>query len=261
MSAENDDLGLERPIKLGHTLRIPKLTDELLFDNIRGLPQIRNNYSRLSKALKRNTKKYAEKLASSKAAAHQAKVACESENLQKVLLFYQLWCHELFPRATFHDCLKMLRAYKSSTLKNYRRELLDNEIRRLKIEQGIIVEGQEDAHPQNELYESNPQSPGIGEDEQADPNHDDSDEEDWGFLSVKRRNTNGLFIGEDDEDDDVAPAVPRPSNEVPSEAVDNFNDFDEEQLNDFDEAQLLSHQQPDDDKYDEELAIMREMGM
>ena len=54
MDQENDALGLDQPLKLGRVLKIPKITDDLLFENNRGLPQIRNNYPKLLKAIRKN---------------------------------------------------------------------------------------------------------------------------------------------------------------------------------------------------------------
>ncbi|OBA21559.1 hypothetical protein METBIDRAFT_23211, partial [Metschnikowia bicuspidata var. bicuspidata NRRL YB-4993] len=157
--SEKNDLGLDQPLKLGRVSRIAKLTDELLFETHRGLPQVRNNYPKLVRAMRKNDLAYASKVLKkqvSKSAAHQLKVSSEVENLQKVLLFYQLWCHGLFPKATFQDCLQMLRGHKSVAMREYRRGLLNNEIRRLKVEKGIIVED-----PENE--------PGDSDDEFYDP--------------------------------------------------------------------------------------------
>ncbi|GEQ67767.1 hypothetical protein JCM33374_g1432 [Metschnikowia sp. JCM 33374] len=318
---ENDLLGLDQPLKLGRVSRIAKLTDELLFENNRGLPQVRKNYTKLSRAIRKNDHACVSKIQKnnlSKSSAQQLKVATETENLQKVLSFYQLWCHGLFPRANFKDCLKMLRGHKSSALKEYRRGLIDNEIRRLKIEKGIIVD-----EPENENL-------GPGEDRILENNDDDddlyapatantglvtsrsgspptetnagveSDEDDWGILSNNRpRRTNGLFIGDDDDGDDgeehdenehdegqgvvqnlsestasaavkdTAPTQNTQNTHLDKnlakdlEGLDDFDDFDDFDENDFDSftqpPSTAQHAEQED--HDEELAIMREMGM
>ncbi|KAJ8145827.1 hypothetical protein OY671_001093 [Metschnikowia pulcherrima] len=281
MDQENDALGLDQPLKLGRVLKIPKITDDLLFENNRGLPQIRNNYPKLSKAIRRNDAKCAERVSKqrlSKSAAHQAKVATEVDNLQKVLSFYQLWCHGLFPRATFKDCLRILRNHKSSPLKEYRRGLINNEIRRLKIEKGIIVEEPENGEPENEDPDDNEglyapaniengegrNDPGAQQQSMDNSNTADSDDEDWGFLSTNRSRRNGLFIGEDEDDDQVddsAPTHAEPAGQRREDATAETDDFPGD--DDFDEPFISAQEKenvPEED-YDEELAIMREMGM
>ncbi|KAM9906716.1 hypothetical protein OXX79_001392 [Metschnikowia pulcherrima] len=261
MDQENDALGLYQPLKLGRVLKIPKITDDLLIENNRGLPQIRNNYPKLSKAIRKNDAKCA-----------------ESDNLQKVLSFYQLWCHGLFPRATFKDCLRILRNHKSSPLKEYRRGLINNEIRRLKIEKGIIVEEPENGEPENEDPDDNEDlyapaniengegrnDPGAQQQSMDNSNTADSDDEDWGFLSTNRSRRNGLFIGEDEDDDQVddsAPTHAEPAGQRREDATAETDDFPGD--DDFDEPFISAQEKenvPEED-YDEELAIMREMGM
>lgn len=285
-----DVLGLDKPIRLGRVSRIPKLTDELLFDNIRGLPQIINNHTKLSALLKRLDRSYGAKIAktSSKSQARQLKLKCESEKLQKVLLFYQFWCHGLFPRANFKDCTQMLRKYSSFPLKEYRRNLLNNEIHRLKVEKGIITEQtpEIDASEDDDLYLA--PAPENGSTENADlssavaPVQDDED--DWGFLSIRRNNQ--LFVADnDDEDEEISekPSTIRSSKRViesdnekddnrdPDDFVDNNEDVDDFDDNlDLDElakSQMPSAEVPNPEDFEEpsdhehELEIMREMGM
>lgn len=259
MLEETDTLGLDKPIKLGRPLRIPKLTDEVLLENNRGLPQITQNYRKLLKAFKVNDRRYTEKSKSlSKSAAQQLKVATETENLKKVLLFYQLWCHGLFPRANFEDCLRILRNHKSSVVRNYRRSLLDAEIRRLKIKKGIIVEnGDSDSglDPQIQLLASSDTATGGQDNTEYNQGAGDSDEDDWGFLSVNRRSTNGLFIGDEDDAEENEPSATTGRAQLDDEDVD-FDDFDE---NDFPLA--AGHNDLPEDEHQAELDIMNEMGL
>lgn len=314
MENENNDdiLGLDQPLKLGRVSRIPKLTDELLFENNRGLPQIRNNYTKLLRAIRKNDRKLAEKVLKerlSKSSAHQLKVSTEVENLQKILLFYQLWCHGLFPRATFKDCLKMLRTHKSVAMREYRRGLLENEIRRLRIEKGIIVETPETEIPpeEDDLYTAPNNDIGVSSEEtpvaSTNPiesnNMEESDDEDWGFLSTTRLRSNNLFIGDDDDDDEnddqtgnnnsggltndtsraEEGAVSGKDNTVHNDDDDEFDNDDlvgltsvrpateetfpdEADFEDFaDSGAPTQAKTGSDDEHDEELAIMREMGM
>lgn len=238
-----DVLGLEKPIKLGRVSRIPKITDDLLFDNIRGLPQIRKNHTKLSALLRKLDRSYTNKIkkGSSKASVRQAKLACETEKLQKVLLFYQLWCHGLFPRANFKDCVQMLRNYTSFPLKEYRCGILNDEIHRLKVEKGIITEDPDDHPPEldeDDLYLAPVQA--SMEDQVQNSNLVQDDEDDWGFLSVNRQAPNQLFV--DDIGDDE-PAISAFTNKriviEDDEEEPNYNDNqcgveeeDEEGLND-----------------------------
>lgn len=280
-----DILGLEKPIKLGRVSRIPKLTDDLLFDNIRGLPQIRNNHTKLSALLRRLDRSYADRIkkSGSKTQARQLKLACETEKLQKVLLFYQLWCHGLFPRATFKDCTQMLRNYTSFPLKEYRRGLLNNEIHRLKVEKGIITEepSEMNADDEDDLYLAP-----VGENgsaENADPSSAsapaEDDEDDWGFLSI--RHNNQLFVGDNNDEDELIPeelSTTRTSKRIiesdddqeeggigEQDGEDDFEDsFD---LDEITKSQMATVEMPNLEDFEEpsdhehELEVMREMGM
>lgn len=281
-----DVLGLDKPIRLGRVSRVPKLTDDLLFDNIRGLPQIRNNHTKLSALLRRLDKSYADKIkkSGSKNQARQLKLACETEKLQKVLLFYQLWCHGLFPRATFKDCTQMLRSYTSFPLKEYRRSLLNNEIHRLKVEKGIITEEppEMDADNDDELYLTPAPVNGSVNDDNVSSTAASAqdDEDDWGFLSI--RHNNQLFVAdnENDDDDDVVLEKQNPSRSSrkiidsdddkdhgsnDNEDEDDFNDMLD--LNELAKSQLNSAELPnledfeDPSDHEQELEVMREMGI
>lgn len=217
-----DVLGLDKPIKLGRVTRVSKITDDLLFDNIRGLPQVKNNYTKLSALLRKVDRVYEQKIkkSKSKSSAKQLRYACDTEKLQKVILFYQLWCHGLFPKANFQDCIQMLRNHTSFPVKEYRRGLISNEIHRLKVEKGIITEDHpSDVEDDGELYlapnengdfDSTVNAGSIAasisasnaetSNTQSTGNDNDDDEDDWGFLSINRRNNSSLFV--DDEDDD-----------------------------------------------------------
>ncbi|QWU88679.1 hypothetical protein CA3LBN_002987 [Candidozyma haemuli] len=248
MEAQEDSLGLDKPMKLGRVSKIPKITDELMFNPTRGLPMITKNYKKLSRTIKRNDKKLQEKLKTekSKSAAKRAKVEAECENLGTVIQFYQFWAHGFFPRANFNDCIRMIRAYKSARIKEYRRSLLDNELRKLKIEKGIIVEGEDEPEPPTELDNDDlytgPEPPAPTENNNSDLEEDDGD---WGFMNVNNSDSNGLFVGDNDKDLDAE----RPSNPVQdSVAKDSFDD------------EFAPDEEMEDD-YEAELAAMREMGM
>ncbi|PVH15465.1 uncharacterized protein CXQ87_003306 [Candidozyma duobushaemuli] len=228
-------------MKLGRVSKIPKITDELMFNPTRGLPMITKNYKKLSRTIKRNDKKLQEKLKTekSKSAAKRAKVEAECENLGTVIQFYQFWAHGFFPEPTSMTAF-------SARIKEYRRSLLDNELRKLKIEKGIIVEGEDEPEPPTELDNDDlytgPEPPAPTENNNSDLEEDDGD---WGFMNVNNSDSNGLFVGDNDKDLDAE----RPSNPVQdSVAKDSFDD------------EFAPDEEMEDD-YEAELAAMREMGM
>lgn len=288
MSQEADSLGLDKPIKLGRLLKIPKITDELLFDRNRGIPYVIQNYQKVARGIRKNDKIFSQKakeLKLSKGALHQLKVESEMRNLESVLQFYQLWCHGLFPRATFTDCMQMVRKYKSARVKIYRRELIEKEIHDQRIKEGIITE---DAAPEDEngideddLYDAPDNGIAAVNEEVASAKevNDDDSEDDWGFLSVRRR-PNGLFVGDDEEsgnddeqdgqngenDGDANNQTKTSSASEPRKTqnptIDDDNDGDNDEFDDDDfDYSALPNPKEQVDEFEDELEIMREMGM
>lgn len=248
MEAQEDSLGLDKPIKLGRVSKIPKITDELLFNPTRGLPMITKNYKKLSRTIKKNDKKLEEKLRTerSKLAARSAKVEAECENLGSVIQFYQFWAHGFFPRANFNDCIRMLRTYKSAGLKEYRRGLLDHELHKLKVAKGIITEADEESNPAPEIDDDDlytgPAPTASTETNNVELEEDDGD---WSFMNVHSSSTNGLFVGDDDQDLEAE----KPVN--PIKDAQSKEPFEE----DFPPEEDI------EDDYEAELAAMRDMGM
>lgn len=273
--AEQDNLGLDKPIKLGRVSRVPKITDELLLDRVRGLPHVISNYQKVARTIRKNDKAFAQKSKKSlsKHALRSLKVDTEVQNLELVLQFYQLWCHGLFPRATFTDCTQMVRKYKSPRIRMYRRELIDREMHRQRVEKGIITEEAENASD-DDLYDAPLNGIAAVDVEDANPEPaptvDEDDEDDWGFLSVRRR-PNGLFISEDEEDEngeirgaEKASGVYTAGRETEGDAPIDLNTLKSIPASSQEEYPDIpdSVQEEDfDGKYDDELEIMREMGM
>lgn len=140
---QNDDLlGLDQSIKLTTRAKIAKIDEERIFNKQKGIHYIIQNHRKLQKIFERNEhriwKKYRNHSLSSDM-KKQIKHEVEYENMTSILQFYQLWCHGLFPKARFRDCIQMLRAFgsKSSQLKLYRRELIEREIYKAKVESGL----------------------------------------------------------------------------------------------------------------------------
>ena len=184
----NDDdlLGLDQQIKITKTNKVAKVDqDRLLGKN--GLPYIINNYHKVNKTIKKNDKNAKNNRCS--------KEDAEIENLSSVLQFYQLWCHTLFPKANFQDCIQLIRGVtnRSPQLKMYRRQLIDQELHKQRSAQGII----------DVSFNEMPGSEGEGEGELLNQNHDngnndddDDDNDDW---MAPRNPGNGLFVDENED--------------------------------------------------------------
>lgn len=283
MSVEPDSLGLDKPIKLGRVSKIPKITDELLLDKSRGLPYVINNYQRVAKVMRKNDKSVPKGTKS-----RLVKVETEVRNLESVLEFYQLWCHGLFPKATFGDCIQMVRKYKSGRIRLYRRDMIDQEMHRQRVEKGIITENTEPNDENDDLFDDGDFDDLAGATAPSEPsretgNDNELDEDDWGFLSVRRR-PNGLFIGEEDEEDDnvekttenvetttenvetIKENVEKNGSEIEnassdkSEVAGATNSTGPDTHNSNGDSEIPDMDDIEDD-YDAELDVMREMGM
>ncbi|RCK66663.1 Chromosome segregation in meiosis protein 3 [Candida viswanathii] len=137
---DNDDvLGLDKPIKLRTRAKIARMDNARIFSP-NGLPYLVKNHSKLTRTIQKNDKKFYSNPRSS--ITKSQKFEHEFDNLSSVLQFYQLWCHGLFPKANFKDCIGLVRSLngKSAQLRLYRRELINAELHKLKVAKGIIVE-------------------------------------------------------------------------------------------------------------------------
>lgn len=196
---EGDDLlGLDQTIKLSSRAKIAKIDDERIFNKQKGLNYVIRNHSKLIRVFQKNDKTLQKTLSSKKSsmsskAVRQLKQENEFKNLSSMLQFYQLWCHGLFPKAKFKDCLQLLRSFgsKSSQLKIYRRELIEQELRKLKESKGIIsTETMEKPEAHNQPTQ---QLPDYQDQEMVQDIVDD----DWSFMNTNQ--SNGLFVEEDDD--------------------------------------------------------------
>lgn len=234
-----DVLGLDQEIKLVKRVKTARLDNERVFHPQTGLNYILKHHISLSNTIKKNDKKFAKRYGSS-APTRAAKYDHEFENLSTILQFYQLWCHGLFPKANFRDCIQLLRKLgaKSPQLRLYRRELIEKELEKLKIAKGIIIENDEtDTYNQNDVIvndndddsnrndNENIAAPEPGETEET-PVIDD----DWGFMNVPKR-SNGLFVGlDDDEDDDLYTTPSIPIQRPQLQSVDRTTEIEPPQL-------------------------------
>ena len=292
---EGDDLlGLDQTIKLSSRAKIAKIDNERIFNKQKGLNYVIRNHSKLVRVFQKNDKTLQKTLSLKKSslsskAVRQLKHENEFKNLSSTLQFYQLWCHGLFPKANFKDCLQLLRSFgsKSGQLKLYRRELIEQELRKLKESRGIIdTENMEIPETQKQVNEQVPEN-------QDTEGVQDMGDDDWSFMNTNQ--SNGLFVGEDDDlyhtpttsaaetaSKDFENAA---SNSGPNASVDvtgtetnvptNTNDSDDsddpfsddddipigsESMNKFDEYPVEENE-VDDHEHEDELAIMREMGL
>lgn len=177
-NGEEDILGLDKPIKLRTRAKIARMDNARIFSP-NGLPYIVKNHGKLIRTIQKNDKKFYSNPRNS--ISKTQKFEHEFDNLSSVLQFYQLWCHGLFPKANFKDCIHLVRSLngKSAQLRLYRRELINAELHKLKVAKGIIVE---DAN--------NP------EDQEQQQQADADDNDDWGIMHTQAitaddNNTNG----------------------------------------------------------------------
>lgn len=133
LSNEDDILGLDKTIKVKKS-KVSKIDLERIFSQEKGFNCIIKNINRLKKTM---TKKKIIDSSITKTRTkniNKTKFEIEFQNLNYILQFYQLWCHNLFPKANFRDCITLLQKFgvRSPQLKQYRKQLIENEIRKLK---------------------------------------------------------------------------------------------------------------------------------
>lgn len=211
--AEQDDLlGLDTQIKLTKRKPTARVDNNRIFSQ-KGLGYLLKNHHKLLKTIQRNDKQFEEK--SKNGRVHRAqKFQHEYDNLSSVLQFYQLWCHGMFPKANFKDCVHLLRLLgaKSPRLRLYRRELIEQEIIKLKEASGIIVEQEE---RENTLQAGN-----IIVDAENQETEDIIEASNINNVVSTETSgeTNGLFVG-DNDDDDLYHTPPPPETVSPNIAV------------------------------------------
>lgn len=185
---DGDLLGLDKPIKLKTRAKIAKVDNQRIF-NHNGIPLLVKIHSKLLRTLKKNDKNFYSEPRSS--ISKSQKFEHEYENLSSVLQFYQLWCHGLFPKATFKDCIHLIRALgaRSPQLRLYRRELIAAELHKLKVARGIITDENQDA-------------PSIPEEENTtDPSNEEWNSMHMSALVPGSSNKNGLFVDSNSNED------------------------------------------------------------
>lgn len=230
----DDDLGIDQTIKLANKQRKQaKIDDDRLLNRANGIPYIIKNYSKVNRIIKNHDKQLNKTLINSKnlssSQKKSLKIENEFKNFESILQFYQLWCHGLFPKANFKDCISMIRNFgnKPNALKIYRRSLIDKALDDYKREHGIIVESEMPIPINNDVYVDGSTNHNISDDDDDlyttpsinksngndkeedihnnDTNNPDENEDNdsyFAFMNVGKLPRNKLFIADDDDDDD-----------------------------------------------------------
>lgn len=166
------------------------------------------------------------------------------ENLTSVLQFYQLWAHELFPKAKFKDFVSLCH-----TLGKGDKELREYRTNLVKKDMGILLEDSITS-----AYSERPEH---------------VEEQRTGDIP-----STGLFLRDDDEsglvgnqspveqreDDDLLYTSSHATEKMPADLRDTQDSIEDHNLDMLREMQQLEEMRPQQDvQSDEELTLMREM--
>ncbi|CAR21528.1 Csm3p [Lachancea thermotolerans CBS 6340] len=187
------------------------------------------------------------------------------DNLCHLLQFYQLWAHDLYPKAKFHDFVELCRNLGKTDpqLREYRIELLRQEL-----EMGSALEEGAPAFPQERspAPEPTPDAPGIAdlrsEPPSPAPAPAGADSDDDLIYNITRRAPARVLHDSDIDEDSLmetqppasstAGDAPRSAESGPGPILNNNNNNNNNNKNNDDD---------DDDEDEDELAVMREMGL
>ncbi|EGW33076.1 uncharacterized protein SPAPADRAFT_60387 [Spathaspora passalidarum NRRL Y-27907] len=274
-----DVLGLDQPLKLKKRAKIARIDNQRIFSS-HGIPYIVKNHSQLSRTISRNDRHFMKKYP---LASKSQKLDHEYNNLVSVLQFYQLWCHGLFPKANFRDCIQLIRGLggKSPQLKLYRRQLMEAELNKLRVEKGIIDNVPEDIDVDASLSEVNQPVDASATGETSVQANVGDEDDDWDFMNVAAPR-NRLFVGDDDDDDDddlyQVPEHPVETRDKIVEQANNSKDTSKETdelddpFSDDEDLELVAaqltqapqeseHPEPPFEDDENDLELMREFGM
>lgn len=273
---EDTLLGLDQNIKLKTRAKVAKIDDERVLNRANGIDYIIKNHHKVSRVFKKREHMLMSKLNShqrQKSEIKRLKRETEIQNLDSVIQFYQLWCHGLFPKAKFRDCIHMLRSLgsKSSRLRLYRRELIEREIYKLKVSKGIINE----SNTLEDLEEGNENRSQLENSLEGHGAQESSNLDDWSFMD----RGNNLFVGDEDDlyhspveeanDKDREMHEPKRASRNESnispiyDSDDAFSDDGDLNITEL-QAQEATTLQKDShriDNYEEELQVMKEMDL
>lgn len=291
--AADDILGLDDQLKVTKRTKIPKIDQERLLGK-NGVSYIAKNYHKVNRIIKKNDQKH-------KSVSKTKRYDVEYQNLSSVLQFYQLWCHTMFPRAKFYDGVKLIRGVvnRAPMLKQYRKKLIEAEINKLRGEMGVIDVPIPDMHSAEAAQDGSVPSVinnvAANDDIEQDEEDDYHVEDDFSFMTG-----NALFVDPDDDlydqehnnqepnnqehnnqehnttshiqrNHEKEPNIPQQVETQPVSSKTSLpNDNDEEMFSDEDQFLSAADINPKpnppiledvEDDYDEELAVMNELGM
>ncbi|CAH2350541.1 putative chromosome segregation in meiosis protein 3 [[Candida] railenensis] len=283
-----DLLGLDKPIKLTTRAKVAKIDDDRILSKPTGIQYVVKNFNKMNRVMKKKDAALAKELSKEKYKRASTKTIRklkhdhEFENFTFILHYYWFWLNTVFPKANFKDCIKLLRVYgaKSNHMKLYRRELLDQELLKLRQEKGIVDNIGDDieeslgiAQPLASVDQS---FPGVENENESSANNnnnnnEDEDDDDWSFMiRSATRPKNSLFIDDDEDDDElyrVTNVAKNPlSTQLSSAQVDGFPDLDEFSDSDVfsnpvsNTAQHLNENENENGD-DFEMDLMREMDL
>lgn len=194
-NGDEDILGLDKPIKLRTRAKIARMDNARIFSP-NGLPYIVKNHGKLIRTIRKNDKKFYSHPRNS--VSRSQKFDHEFDNLSSVLQFYQLWCHGLFPKANFKDCIHLVRSLngKSAQLRLYRRELINAELHKLKVAKGIIIED-----PTTAVNDNDDQQPDNTNDDWANMHTEAITEDNNGPPQSSGTGLDSLFVDSNSTED------------------------------------------------------------
>lgn len=234
----DDILGLDTAISITKRKPVARLDAARILDEDKGVPYITRNHRRIAKSMRSNDKRLQHKLKNltflDAKEVRKLKVDNELGNLAAVLGFYQTWCHHLFPKATFKDCISLLRARgaTSSELSHYRKELINAEIQKSKRASGPYVEENDEHSTSNVIvqHEDTENQDTVVLQGSDQPVADDPDD-DWMMGAPE----NGLFVTEntDTTTNSLEKSIDIETNEEVPESttasdIDDADNFDDE---------------------------------
>lgn len=273
MSNPDEELGLQEVLKNPRRIKIAKIDQDRLLGET-GLPYLVKNHQKVTRIIKKHDKR--------KPVTKQEKYNHEYENLSSVLQFYQLWCHTLFPKANFKDCILLIRGVtnRSPRLRLYRRELIEQELQKLRAKEGLV--GVPLPTESGDSGETGTTQRDVGVTEPVDKEEDYYVDDDFSFM----QRGNGLFVDPDGDDmyeadvtthsettadtaktattgqtTETAPTTQTAQTVREPETQAEFSDFsDDEQF--LLATQIIPNETNEaNDDYDAELEVMNELGM
>ncbi|CDK29918.1 unnamed protein product [Kuraishia capsulata CBS 1993] len=174
------------------------------------------------------------------------------QNLTRILQMYQVWGHNIFPKARLADFIDLVKKTgNKKEIKAYRIECIEEEVARIRgLEHGFGIDIGEDAGNGDNLKNTNSTNDNLPNRQSQSVDEDEDDEE------IRRpTRTNNLFVGDDYDDSEPAPtSTSQPPDELESLLTRNNDD----NLDDFDLADFAENEA---DQYEDEMDVMRELGI